>query len=116
MLMMPRTLLAIVAALAACSTAAGLFAAADSTYAKNVAQWRAKHEADYTRDWVSVAGLFFLKPGGNRAGSASSNAIVLSPAVPASIGSFVLDGKRVRFEPQPGVAVTLRGQPVSKPI
>ncbi len=46
-------------------------------------KWRAKHETDYRRDWVTIAGLHPLKPGANTAGSAASNDIVLPASVPA---------------------------------
>ena len=42
-----------------------------------VEAWRAKHEADYRRDWVTIAGLHFLNPGAQTAGSAANQAIVL---------------------------------------
>jgi uncharacterized protein len=93
-----------------------IMAVADAAHVKEVEQWRAKHEADYRRDWVSIAGLHFLKQGVNTAGSAQSNDIVVSPRVPATIGRFVLNGDRVRFEPQAGVKVMLKDQPVSAPI
>ena len=51
-------------------------AAAESPVAVNE-KWRAKHEADYRRDWVTIAGLHPLKPGANSAGSAATNDIVL---------------------------------------
>jgi uncharacterized protein len=105
--MIPRTLLAVALAIAA---------APDAAHVKQVEEWRAKHEADYRRDWVTVAGLHFLKPGVNTAGSAKSNDIVVSPNVPPTIGRFVLTGERVRFEPQPGVRVMLKDQPVTMPI
>src|SRR3989442_5589953 len=91
-------------------------AAPDPAYVKNVEEWRAKHESDYRRDWVTVAGLHFLKPGANTAGSAKSNDIVVSPSVPPTIGRFVLDGQRVRFEPQSGVMVLLQDQPLTTAI
>ena len=98
--------------------AAALLAAAvpDVAHVKKVEEWRAKHESDYRRDWVTVAGLHFLKPGVNTAGSAASNDIVVSPNVPATIGRFVLDGQRVRFEPQPGVPILLKDRPVTSAI
>ena len=37
-----------------------LLAAADAEWVKQVEAWRAKHEADYTRDYVPLAGLGFL--------------------------------------------------------
>jgi uncharacterized protein len=78
-----------------------------------VVAWRAKHETDYRREWVSIAGLHPLKPGANTAGSAPSNAIVLPRTAPKQAGTFTLEGTRVRFEPAPGAAVQLRGQPVA---
>ena len=45
--------------------------------------WRAKHEADYRRDWASIAGMYPLKPGANTAGSAATNDIVLPASVPS---------------------------------
>jgi uncharacterized protein (DUF1684 family) len=78
-------------------------------------KWRAKHEADYRREWASIAGLHPLKPGANRAGSAAGNDIVLPASAPAAVGSFVLkDG--VRFEPAPEAHVMLKDKPVSSPI
>jgi uncharacterized protein (DUF1684 family) len=105
----------------ALSLAAGVLVAAvatppDPAYRKEVEKWRAKHEADYRRDYVGLAGLFSLQPGVNSAGSGASNAIVLPKATPSTIGRFVLTGDRVRFEPQAGVKVTLKGTPVTGPI
>lgn len=90
--------------------------APDPAYVAEVEQWRAKHETDYRRDWVSIAGLHDFKPGVNTAGSAPSNDIVVSKPLPARIGRFVLEGARVRFEPEQGVVVTLKGEPVTAPI
>jgi uncharacterized protein (DUF1684 family) len=96
--------------------AVGIAAAPDDAYRREVEAWRAKHEADYRREYVGLAGLFPLKPGANTAGSAASNAIVLPSRAPAVIGRFVLEGDRVRFEPQAGVRVTLKGRPVTAPV
>jgi hypothetical protein len=76
-------------------------------------EWRAKHEADYRRDWVSIAGLYVLKPGRNTAGSAAGNDILLPPSAPASLGVFGLAGRRVRFEPATGARVVLNERPVT---
>ncbi len=101
--------------LAAAFLLAGL--AADPEHVRQVEQWRAKHEADYRRDWASIEGLFFLKPGDNRAGSDRGGDIVLASKLPASIGVFVLKKNRVRFVPRAAVAVTLKNQqPVTEPI
>ena len=78
-------------------------------------KWRAKHEADYRRDWVSIAGLYPLKPGVNTIGSATSNTIVVSN-VPASLGRFVKTGDKVRFEPDKGASVVQREKPITGPV
>ena len=78
--------------------------------------WRAKHEADYRRDWVTIAGLHFLEPGSHTAGSARTNEIILPPSVPPVLGRFILANGVVRFEPESGVAVTVNEQPVTSPI
>jgi uncharacterized protein (DUF1684 family) len=80
-----------------------------------VGEWRTKHETDYRRDWVSIAGLHTLKPGVNRAGSAATNDIVLPASTPPSLGQFVLTGERVRFEPAAGVSVLLDDRPLTTP-
>ena len=78
--------------------------------------FRKKHEASYTAEYVPLAGLFFLKPGRNSAGSAASSDVKL-PRVPASIGTFVyVDNKHVRFEPAPDSPVMLRGKRVTAPL
>ena len=94
----------------------GVAAAPDESIRQEVEKWRAKHEADYRREYVGLAGLFALRAGANTAGSAASNDLVLPKSVPASVGRFVLDGERVRFEPQAGVTVTLKGTPITAPL
>jgi hypothetical protein len=79
-------------------------------------KWRAKHETDYRREWVSIAGLFAFKSGSNTAGSAATNDIVLPASTPAVVGRFVLANKHVRFEPVQGAPVQLKDQPVTAPI
>jgi uncharacterized protein len=90
-------------------------AAAESPIAINE-KWRAKHETDYLREWVPIAGLHVLKAGANTAGSAATNDIVLPSSVPASLGRFVRTDQTVRFEPAAGAKVLLNGQPVTTPI
>jgi uncharacterized protein len=80
------------------------------------AAWRLKHENDYRREWVTIAGLHPLKPGTNRAGSAATNDIVLPASVPAAAGVFTMQGERVRFEPAPGAVVQLRDTPVRSSV
>jgi uncharacterized protein (DUF1684 family) len=93
-----------------------MLAALDPAVVKEIEDFRAKHETDYRRDYVTLAGLFPLKEGVNKAGSAASNDVVLPKPVAASIGRFVMNGDTVRFEPQPGAAVTLKDRPITSAI
>ena len=81
-----------------------------------VEQWRAKHESDYRRDWVSIAGLHPLRQGPNTVGTAAGNDIRLDGALPAKLGTVVLTGDEVRFEPAAGAGISLRDQPVTAPV
>jgi hypothetical protein len=49
-------------------------AAVDPAAVKETEQFRTKHEADYRRDYVTLAGLFSLHDGVNTVGSAATNA------------------------------------------
>jgi uncharacterized protein (DUF1684 family) len=95
---------------------AGIAAAPDASHREEVEKWRAKHEADYRKEYVGLAGLFALKPGVNSAGSASSNDLVLPKSTPALVGRFVLMDDRVRFEPQAGVKVAIKGRALTGPV
>jgi uncharacterized protein (DUF1684 family) len=105
----PLTLLAVVSLVWSIS-------AADSAHVKEVEQWRAKHEADYTKEYVPLAGLFFLKAGGNTAGSAATSDVVLPRRVPSSVGRFVYEHDAISFEPVDGSPVTLNGKKVTSPL
>lgn len=87
-------------------------------HVKEVQVWRDKHEVDYRRDWVSIAGLFSFKPGRNTAGSAKGQDIQLPASVPASVGAFVLNGIAVRFEPSAEALsqITANGKPITGPM
>ena len=113
-------LLAATALCAACSSDTPKEAPPASTDAQSpipaIEAWRAKHEADYRRDWASIAGMYPLKAGANTAGSAATNDIVLPASVPTRLGTFVLNGKAVHFEPAPGAPVMKKDQPVTAAI
>ncbi len=80
---------------------------------KEAEDWRARHEADYRRDWVTIAGLHFLEPGTQTAGSAPTSDIVLDAGAPPSLGRFTLEGDAVRFEADPSAGVRMKGQPLT---
>ena len=90
--------------------------AAPDPYLAKVQAFRDKHESDYRRDWVSIAGLHFLETGAQTVGSATSNDIVLTAAVPATIGRLIVKGDSVRYEPASGVNVTMKDQPITAPV
>jgi uncharacterized protein (DUF1684 family) len=81
-----------------------------------VQAWRDKHEADYRREWVTIAGLHFLKPGAQTAGSATGSDVELPASAPPTIGRFVLEGTTVRFEPAKDAPVDLKGVRVTAPV
>ena len=58
---------------------------------------------------MPLAGLFVLKPGVNTVGSAAASDVRLPSRVPASVGRFVFENNRVRFEPV-RLAVARSGQ------
>ena len=90
--------------------------AGDGDYTAKVQAFRGKHEADYIRDWVSIAGLHFLEPGTHTVGSAVKNDIVVVANIPASTGRLHVKGTSITFEPAPNVTVTRKGEPVNSPI
>jgi uncharacterized protein len=90
---------------------------ADSAYVGEVSRWRAAREANLRADggWLTVAGLFWLKPGENRFGADPSDEVVLPPgSAPEQAGVFRFEGDSVRVSVLPGVSITLGGAPVTE--
>ncbi len=86
----------------------------DSAYRQSVEKWRLDYQTSLTSDsgWLTVSGLFWLKEGDNRIGSAVGNDIVLPATAPASVGVLTLHAGRSTLRVTPGVAVTLNGHAV----
>ncbi|MBM3726691.1 MAG: DUF1684 domain-containing protein [Acidobacteria bacterium] len=86
--------------------------AADSGYIQSVEQWRRQAEIALRADdgWLTVSGLFWLKPGENGFGSAESNAIVLPAPAPPQAGAFHLEDGQVTLRAHPQSGLTLGGQ------
>jgi uncharacterized protein (DUF1684 family) len=85
----------------------------DAVYQREVEKFRAEEIKDLKSNWLVLAGLFWLKPGANAFGSASSNPIVLpAGTAPAKAGVFELNGDEVTLKMEPGTAATIDGQPV----
>jgi uncharacterized protein len=85
-------------------------------HAVKVQAFRDKHEADYRRDWVSIAGLHFLEPGSHTVGSSVKNDVVVVANLPATIGRITVKRTEMTFQPAPGVTVTQKDQPVQGPV
>ena len=90
----------------------------EAAYRREVEAWRRAREARLVAEggWLSLAGLSWLKPGANRFGADPESGGVLPDGAPTHAGSFVLESGRVTVEVAPGVAVTLRGHPVTKAV
>jgi uncharacterized protein (DUF1684 family) len=82
-----------------------------------VEEWKARRLASLTSEtgWLTLAGLYWLKPGENTFGRAKSNALRLDNESLANLaGAFVLNGNKVRFVARKGAGVTHEGTPVSE--
>ncbi len=106
----------LVCAVAAGSGVAGCAVRRDSDARRAVEAWRAKHEADYRREYVPLAGLFPLHPGANTVGSAAGSAVTLPSRAPSSIGRFLLDDGSVSFAPDAGAQVAIKDRAVTSPV
>jgi uncharacterized protein (DUF1684 family) len=84
-------------------------------HAGAVQEWRTKHEADYRREYVTIAGLHDLLPGTRTVGSDPASGIVLA-RVPPRIGRLAVADGRVTFEPEPGAGVLQGGRAITAPI
>ena len=94
---------------------AGAADAAGSTFATELAEWRARRLASITSPtgWLTPVGLYWVKEGRNSFGRAKRNAFMLdSPSLPARAGEFELRAGQVRFRAARGSGITLDGKPV----
>jgi len=81
----------------------------DAAYLQSFDQWKTEQTADLKSNWLSLVGLFWLKPGPNKFGSASDNSIVF-PKGPAHAGEFDLEGSEVTLRLLPDTQATIAGQ------
>jgi len=87
-------------------------------YETEIAAWRTKRAEALQAEggWLSVAGLFWLKEGPNRFGTAAENEIVLPPvSTPASAGVFEFHDGRTTVSLAAGMKGQLGKNPVSAP-
>jgi len=90
----------------------GALSAQDRAYQADILKWRQKRVEELTGEggWLSLAGLFWLKQGQNRFGSAPSNEIALPRnRAPRLAGSLWLSNGIVRLRAKPDAGITHDG-------
>jgi hypothetical protein len=84
----------------------------DAAYLKSFEQWKSELVDDLKQNWLTLAGLYWLKPGENTFGTDPANAIVF-PKGPAHAGSFQRTGNEVTLKLLSGVKATIQGKAVT---
>ena len=84
----------------------------DEVYLQSFDKWKAELVDDLKQNWLSLAGLFWLKPGEGTFGTDAGNAIVF-PKGPAHAGVFQLHGTEVTVKFSSEAHATVDGKPVT---
>lgn len=81
-------------------------------YEEEMQQWRNDRLRLLTapEGWLSVVGLYWLKPGENAAGTREDMDLVLPRQLPSVLGKFTLEGDKVYFESAGEAYVTVDGK------
>ncbi len=85
-----------------------------AAYRKEIETWRQERLTSLKREdgWLTLVGLYWLKPGENRFGSDPGNPVILPAGkAPAVAGTLTREGDAVRLDVQPGVPLTADGKP-----
>ena len=85
-----------------------------TTYENEILDFRKRHEASQVaspRNWLNLAGLFWLQKGDNSFGSDPANNIAL-PSGPARAGCFHFDGRSVTLTPEAGAPLSSLNRPL----
>ena len=88
------------------------FPAPDAAYLRAYDKWKAELVNDLKENWLSLAGLFWLKAGENSFGTDPGNAIVF-PRGPSHAGVFELQGSEVTVKLSAGAHAAVDGKPVA---
>ncbi len=109
---MQRVLLLSLAGLL-CASSARATGDIDEKFRAEIETWRQKRLADLKAEdgWLSVTGLYWLRPGETTLGSAAASDLLLPDRLPGSFGTLNLTEGTVEFRPAPGVMVTRNGKP-----
>jgi len=89
---------------------------AQTPYIADITKWRADHEKELRGEdqWLTVAGLFWLKPGVNTVGSGGNYDVVLTNSFPkGKFGEITLGEHGVVLSVAPGVKAVNSGTAVS---
>jgi uncharacterized protein len=88
------------------------------SYRAEIKAWQQNREAGLRSDsgWLTLVGLFWLKPGKNTIGSGDTSDFLLPKHAPPQIGVLELDGTEVTFRNLAGDQVTVDRKPVSSPV
>jgi uncharacterized protein (DUF1684 family) len=85
-----------------------------AAYRKEIETWRQERLTSLKKEdgWLTLVGLYWLKPGENRFGSDPGNPVILPAGkAPAVAGTLIREGDTVRLNVQPGVPLTADGKP-----
>ncbi len=88
-------------------------------YEKQIDTWHQKRIDDLKAPggWINLAGLFWLKPGKNKFGSAADNDIVFKhPDMPAYAGYFEFADNKVTWQTAPGVSVLQKDSAITTTV
>jgi uncharacterized protein len=83
---------------------------------KQLDTWKKERTESLKKEdgWLTLVGLYWLKPGENRFGSDAGNPVILPKGKsPAVAGALVREGDAVTLRVQPGVKMTADGKPVT---
>ncbi len=92
--------------------------ASSSTYVDSIREWQQQRDKSLRSPdgWLTLVGLFWLKPGDNTIGSADSNDFVLPKgSAPEHAGKLHLDGDQVTFIDENGSSRPLHYKREEKP-
>jgi uncharacterized protein (DUF1684 family) len=87
-----------------------------AAYRKEIETWRQERLTSLKKEdgWLTLVGLYWLKPGENRFGSDPGNPVILPAGkAPAVAGTLTREGDTVRLNVQPGVPLTADGKPAT---
>lgn len=96
-----------------------LLEAGGASYRAEIERWRQARVAALKADggWLTVTGLFWLKPGRNTLGAGPKNDIVLPRgSAPEVVGEFDLHNDQTTFHAAPGAPVSIDGKPANSGV